>query len=358
MMLDAMTKECFSLSVAMLVCIAQGKPLSKELRDAQFRGAESLLTFRVTDEDGNAVSNANVDVWLDMFRDLRLVQGKTDAAGVLTLNEVTCGKAEVKVRKEGYYCSTANINYRSDDRFAIRDGKWQPWPYECLIVLRKVINPTSMVVYGQREYRKTSVKGEWIGFDLEQNDFVCPGAKGKKTDFEVFFDWDGKWKDYKGMSVRIRFPDGLSGVYEENRKDFSDFKWAYHADASKSLKNEFEFSERICEDGKREQVLFDVNKVWVVKSRCLMGLNRQVVKANYAVVYGMKFACDKKGRCSLCVMSAYNPTVNDTNLEDATIAWRSSQMWGTPSGVAQTEPFWMSSGFASLLSVGKAWVRE
>ena len=154
------------------------------------------------------------------------------------------------------------------------------------------------------------------------------------------------------MSVRIRFPDGLSGVYEENRKDFSDFKWAYHADAFKSLKNEFEFSERICEDGKREQVLFDVNKVWVVKSRCLMGLNRQVVKANYAVVYGMKFACDKKGRCSLCVMSAYNPTVNDTNLEDAETARRSSQMWGTPSGVAQTEPFWMSSGFASLLSVG------
>ena len=60
-------------------------------------------------------------------------------------------------------------------------------------------------IRGLRTGTSTNSINKWIGYDIEQNDYVAPYGKGEKSDFEVYIDWDGRWlPEYSGMSVKKR----------------------------------------------------------------------------------------------------------------------------------------------------------
>ena len=72
---------------------------------------------------------------------------------------------------------------------------------------------------------------------------------------------------------------------------------------------------RVVSSYERERLLYDQHKCWVVRSRCKMDDQGRLISANYSVVHNIKFSCDKGSVGSFCVMGAFNPVPNDTNLE-------------------------------------------
>lgn len=67
---------------------------------------------------------------------------------------------------------------------------------------------------------------------------------------------------------------------------------------------------------------FDKDNCWVVRSRCQVDDEGSLVSAHYSVINNIAFGCDKGGVACICVTGAFNPTPNDTNLEDIETAKR------------------------------------
>ena len=60
---------------------------------------------------------------------------------------------------------------------------------------------------------------------------------------------------------------------------------------------------------------FDQSKVLVVRSRCVVDEQGNLISARYFELERFEFSCNQKKTASLAYDLIYNPTSNDTNLE-------------------------------------------
>ena len=322
-------KETLTLMLLALPCIVFARKLAPEVEYAMAYGAEAKICLKVFDDTGAPVSNASVRAAFDMLPDPHSTYGKTDTNGICVVKGTTNGnKIEFMVGKDGYYGSHVIYRYaKMGEERDVKDGKWQPYGAAEKLILRRIVNPVLPSVGGQ--FVHTQRLNEWIGYDLEKRDFVSPFGAGIVADFEVFFDWDGKWlPDYTGMGKKIRFADKYSGYYQCAVNAVSEFKGPYSALPDATYQQAADFYERVIIDpdayGRRyERKVFDKNKCWVVRSRCKVDAEGNLVSAHYSVINNIAFGCDKGGIACICVTGAFNPSPNDTNLEDAEIAKQS-----------------------------------
>jgi len=317
--------------VAVIPGAVFARKLAPEVEHAMAYGAEAKICLKVCDDVGQPVTNASVAVVFDMLPRPHSVYGKTDSNGICVAEGKTNGnKIRFLVGKEGYYGSQKELSYvPMNEEHDVKDGKWQPYGAIENIELRKIRNPAHLAVAYMREFNSTKAINAWVGFDLEKRDFVQPHGKGEIVDFEIFFDWDGKWlPDYTGMGKKIRFADKYSGYYQCAVNAVSEFKGPYSALPDATYQQAADFYERVIIDpdayGRRyERKVFDKNKCWVVRSRCKVDAEGNLVSAHYSVINNIAFGCDKGGIACICVTGAFNPSPNDTNLEDEEIAKQS-----------------------------------
>ena len=325
------TKSAFVFLLLALPSAVFARKLAPEVEHAMAYGAEAKICLKVCDDVGQPVTNASVVAVFDMLPSPHSVYGKTDTNGVCVVQGKTNGnKVRFLVGKDGYYGSQKELSYvPMNEEHDVKDGKWQPYGAIENIELRKIRNPAHLAVAYMREFNSTKAINAWVGFDLEKRDFVQPHGKGEIVDFEIFFDWDGKWlPDYTGMGKKIRFADKYSGYYQCAVNAVSEFKGPYSALPDATYQQAADFYERVIIDpdayGRRyERKVFDKNKCWVVRSRCKVDAEGNLVSAHYSVINNITFGCDKGGIACICVTGAFNPTPNDTNLEDAEIAKQS-----------------------------------
>ena len=292
--------------------------LKSEVVNAMHKGAMAEIRLKVLDDKGVSVTNASVRVVMDTPTGEHSMFGKTDTSGMYVAKGKTNGNyIEFWVGKDGYYGTRKKITYiQMHEEHDVNEGKWQPYGAEEIIELRKIRNPQPLSVAIMRDFRNTKAINTWLGFDLNIRDFVQPYGKGKTTDFEVFFDWDGKWlPDYKGMGVRIRFLDRYAGYLQQGKAVHSELAGPYSARVDLPYAKSAEFYERILSSIERDIHKFDQQKCWVVRSRCKVDDKGQLTAANYSVIHNMTFSCEPDGVAGLCVMGVFNPTPNDTNLE-------------------------------------------
>ena len=311
---------CAFCSISQVV-IARSE-LDPEYKKAVRSGAKTQIKLLVVDDDSVPVAGADVSVLMGMLNvdENYWIKGSTDANGYFALEGKTCGhEISIEISKRGYYDSVRRHKYlRLAENRQVKDGKWQPWGAEERIVLRKIQKPVELKRQYVREFRKTAIINEWVGFDLECNDFVAPGCKGKCADFDVRFVWDGKWlPDYTGMSVEIRFTQEMAGGYWIVKNMESAFKGVYSAEKTSQYSvRELSLFEKISKESGRTFKHFEEDKALIVRSRCVLDTQGNLVRANYASINKLGFSCDKNGNASLYVMSVFNPTPNDANLED------------------------------------------
>ena len=286
-------------------------------------GAKARVDFKVLDDIGNPVQGAVVNVFFDMADRSkgRRVIDTTDTNGMFVTEGKTKGVLEITVSCDGYYATKDEISFINMGReHEVIDGKWLPWGMPKTIVLRKKKNPIA-VRADLHDWRLTKALNTWIGFDLEKYDYVEPIGRGKVCDFEVRFDWDGKFgTKHNGMAVSLRFSDRFSGGYYENRFLQSTFTGVYAADPQKKYLQYFHYYRRPVRDtkGKKiggEGVPFDQSKVLIVRSRCVVDGEGNLVSARYFEIENLEFSCSREKEAALCFNLIYNPIPNDTNLE-------------------------------------------
>ena len=311
--------------MAMLPCVLLARKLKPEVQEAIANGAEAKIFLRVHDDEGALVSNASVRVATYMPTGEYSIYGKTDTNGVCAIKGKTNGfYIDFLVGKEGYYGTRKKITYvQMGEEHDVKDGKWQPYGEEVPILLRPVKHPLKLHSVPVRDYKFTDAICKWIGYDLEKNDFVKPYGTGMVSDFEVYLDWDRVYSimDCKQIGFKVRFVEPWSGYCSVPIEGTSEFPTPYNARSDVEFMQDAEFYDRW--EGQRISQTFDKSRCWIIRSRCKIDEDGHLVAANYSVARFLGVSGSRELKVGFSFVGTFNPTPNDTNLEDIDTVERS-----------------------------------
>lgn len=316
-----------------LPCLTFARKLPPRVEYAMSRGANAKIFLKVCDDEGLPVPNAIVKAEFDLLPVPHAVYGKTDSNGVVVVKGKTNGnKISFFVGKDGYYGSRKDITYvEMGKEHDVENGKWQPYGDMVLIPVRIIKDPVALRSMQSGGYKHTDAIGKWVGYDLEVGDFVNPVGMGLVADFEVYLDWDGKlFPKCERIGMKIRFSEPWSGYYVVPLDAESEYKTPYSAMTNAVYTQVATYYDRL--DGKRLRNTFDKSKCWIIRSRCKVDRQGRLVSANYSVARFLGISGSAELKAGFCFLGVFNPTPNDTNLEDIEVAKRSREF------VRQCEP--------------------
>jgi len=281
-------------------------------------GAVGKYTYRVVDDEGNAVSNVQAHVW---FRSYGRPQDKadwivkTDTNGMFTVEHRFNEKFSVGFDKEGYYHSHDEINYLALPELPVKDGKWQPYGELRVISLNRIRDPKSVTVFCEGSHRRCiPVFGDWIGFDLEIGDWTPPYGKGVSKDVLLRFKADvrKRRKDYSyAMDVCFtNYP--YAGAYQMRKNKGSDLKSQYHANTNRAYQTEFTFYSESIPGKPVTGSLLDSDSYLVFRTRTRVDDTGKLVGAHFGKICGVWKSTPTE---MLLSDGCFNPTENDTNIE-------------------------------------------
>ena len=294
------------------------RKLLPEIERAMSSGAEAKICLKISDDMGFPIADASVCVVFDMTPRPTSVYGKTDTNGVCVIQGKTNGNSiSFLVGKNGYYGGEQKISYvpMGAER-AVKDGKWQPYGEELTLVLKPIKNPIKLKSVPVKEFLFTSSVCEWVGYDIEKNDFIKPNGSGEIADFEVYLDWDKIYSinDSKQIGFKIRFIEEGAGFYVQPLDQMSKLPTPYFAETNRVFVKEAQFYGRY--NGKRLKQRFDESQCWIIRSRCKFDDNGKLKVAHYSVVRFLGVSASPELKVGFCFLGAFNPMPNDTNLED------------------------------------------
>ena len=214
--------------------IAALAEMASELQKAYRIGAESKVVYQVVDDEGNAVAEAEAEVWYRSYgrpQDDAHWKTKTDTNGVFVAQHRTNERLWVVVKKNGYYFGSDDVSYFDVKRNSVVDGKWQPYGAKKEIVLKKILNPIALSNHDELDRRKVPTYDNWVGFDFEKFDFTPPYGAGACDDVLVRFSLQ-KGMDYYA-SVEFAFTNQLfAGVCPMKKDNHSELKFLHCADTN------------------------------------------------------------------------------------------------------------------------------
>ena len=312
-------------------------PKYPEYKKAIKNGAKTKIELHVVNDDEIPVPNAHVKVVMGMISRSYLIEGQTDTNGIFIIEGKTKGdRIEREIEKEGHYSTFKKLCFiKLGEERQVKNGKWLPYGEKLTIVLREKKNPANSVIENYHEIglKKTKSLNQWIGYDLEINDFVAPLGKGKTADFDVYIEWDGNcWgtEKFSGMRVNIRFSDPYSGYYVGKKNRNSAFEGAYIATTNNVFASTANFYSKKIENGEWEQSKFDDSMYWVVRSRCVVDEEGNLISANYSSIYYFVYGCDNDLSVGFDILRIFNQKPNDLNLEPMYVpkmVWNTSLAW-------------------------------
>ena len=309
---------CCMVTLQLFANAAQAIRKSSEYRNARRNGAMAEIHLRVVDDMGEFVTNASIRAVMHLSASEYSMFGTTDTNGVYVAKGKTDGNyIEFFVGKDGYYGSKAKVVYASmTEPHKVKDGKWQPYGEELTLVLKPIKNPIKLKSVPVKEFLFTSSVCEWVGYDIEKNDFIKPNGSGEIADFEVYLDWDKIYSinDSKQIGFKIRFIEEGAGFYVQPLDQMSKLPTPYFAETNRVFEKEAQFYGRY--NGKRLKQRFDESQCWIIRSRCKFDDNGKLKVAHYSVVRFLGVSASPELKVGFCFLGAFNPMPNDTNLED------------------------------------------
>ena len=287
-------------------------------------GALAKYVYRVVDDEGLPVSNATAHIWFKSYgrpQDEAGWVAETDTNGIFVAEHRLNEKFSVGIDKEGYYHTHDEINYfgmSAEKRLSIvKDGKWQPYGETRTVVLKKIRNPIKMVVPPSR-INETIPLGEWHEYDLVAREWMPPYGNGKQTDVLIRLGLEAKndISDFRATMDLCFTNSPYSGVYRMQKEQFSEMKSCYVADTNAvyetMVSNLYEKRphKRTIDTRLTEDLYF------VFRIRATVDASGKLVSAHYGKILGPWefFGTMRTGAVY------FNPTPNDTNLEDAETA--------------------------------------
>jgi len=300
----------------LVVCLCTG--WSARERAATF-GAKASIEVRVVDDAGDAVTNADVEVYFDLsVREGVTIKGKTDAKGLFAAKGKTTGEVYINVRKKGCYETAKKLDLAEDEDRKVSWGKWMPDKIHCAAKLRQIRKPVKLLTSGGARGHDINEPKVWMGFDILKNDWVSPYGKGDTVDFEIMYDSDGKKLfDYTGSELTMRFVRPYDGAYVRTMDWDSKFHTDFEAMTNGQYQTQFRFFEKknAPRDWSSEKITKDQYLVLRVRSKT--DGNGNFIGAHYAMIQGpLTFGWDYKTFAFFGLHTFFNPTFNDPNLEE------------------------------------------
>lgn len=195
-------------------------PLSKDIANAETRGADFKLSFSVRDQYGKPVDGVSVVIGAFQRGPSRSFYGKTDDSGIATISGFGTGELLVTFTDSMHYDASFRFEFYDPYFECARDGRWLPW---------NPLLPVTMVRKGEGEVSSsydatfTVPKGECdIGMDLIRGEVAtlanCNGTPNCILRFSHIEAEDG---EEKPMSLCIDFIDEGCGGLMAKRDMFS-----------------------------------------------------------------------------------------------------------------------------------------
>ena len=277
------------------------------------------ISYRVVDDIGHPLQGVSCRGWIREFdapgggRSYSLL---SDTNGIVTIN----GKCSVSFTafftKNGYYRSRLEPCLDSDGSgSAVVEGKWQPYGETRTVVLKRIIDPWSVVVFDERFHRRrVPVFGVWIGYDLECGDWLPPFGKGKHEDVLLRFKSNvrKRRKDYN-YAMDISFTNNpYAGAYLARKDSVSDLKSERQADTNAIYQTMFSYSIEYNPNNPIKPTFLDADSYLVFRTRTEVDDSGRLIGAHYGKIYGIWRSTDSE---MLMSDGCFNPSVNDPNIE-------------------------------------------
>ena len=295
-----------------------GRSVDSDFQRANLNGARARIELTVHDECGVPVADASVHVLMGMNYRLNSydIDGRTDTNGVFIIEGKTTGnEIEIKVTKDGWYRSQKKLCFiEMGKEHAVKDGRWLPWGMKVNLPLRRRGTLSKLLVFASPA-RAIPSTNNWVGVDLERNDFVKPYGIGESSDVLVKVIWDGlSLEDSKLCFAEVAFPREHDGGYFAPVVNCSDFRYVYFAETNKvevkSLKIVRNGNARHLShptDGRESEL--------IVRLRTELDDRGKVVSANYGAIENIIVSPAWKGNPTIRFVHVFNPVRNDANLE-------------------------------------------
>ena len=269
-----------------------------------------IIAKVVDEETGNIIQGADVSIgfvyessWGKYTMDKQ--KGKSDKEGLFTGSGVTRSNISPKAQKDGYYKSGVWMKGLLTHNKLL--NRWEPYPCEVTIKLRRIKEPVPMFVKNVRI--KIPEKNKPIGFDLEVGDWVSPYGKGKVSDLTVNYDGYAKsMTDYKDEMTLI-FEKSSNGLLEYDNELY--FYLAplknYHNLKSSLISTLDKDSEG---GGFKVVKNYNSDQNYLFRVRTIENNNGDILSANYGYISNL--ACSDR---DLIINYRFNPNNKSRSLE-------------------------------------------
>lgn len=251
-------------------------------------GAETSVSLRVVDTDGNPVVDAAVRfVMFTTLEKYYNVDGRTDEAGVCSVTGNTRGEVVAIVTKEGYYQSRDHLNYRDLDwKSVVAEHRWTHGTVANSMQLKKIVRPTKHLV-GVANFAKPPVLNEPLSFDVKLADWCAPYGKGVRDDFKICYHSNTNSSGQKVTGLSISADNCIDGFMRRREDRWSAFKYDLNASATASYDAELKFGWIKRADGVLERLpRLDDNQYLVFRVRTSTNEVGEIVTSNYGIIYG------------------------------------------------------------------------
>jgi hypothetical protein len=280
-------------------------------------GAMADIKLKVTDEAGSVVSNALVDLIFYVTPEkVKTKKGLTDSTGCFSACEFTIGEVQAWIYRDGYYNTKIFPNVRISPIEEVESSRqWSTESINITAILKKCHNPASLILKGgtfeELNYPATNVV---LGLDLKKYEWCPPYGNGQYDDLQLRYNF---WRSptnwlYVYSSLTITMTNCLDGIYLAPTEDSSKLNRCYRANTNEAYikRLDFVYDRRTGEVVANQEMPRD--KYMVFRTRTKVDDEGRLTSANYGLIfekseYGLR----------LKMRTAFNPKVNDTNLECA-----------------------------------------
>ncbi len=278
-------------------------------------GAPARVTLRIANDEGKPVEGAQVGAHFQMDEREGIV-GPSDKDGRFVLQDLTRGEVRYSVNKSGYYKSRGTFKFTGVDGVLVKNGRWLPWNVEIPVTLREVIKPIPL--YAREVEATVPIEDEFVGFDLEEGDWVAPHGSGDREDLRMSVSRTVRAPDDIEAWLRVSFPERLDGIVREDspflESAFISQRHAPEGGYERSLTNHFGYNPK---SGGFGMEGWQKPAVYYLRIRSKEDREGNLLEACYGKIYGEfeVIGAGRPGNPTIRFTYYLNPTPNDRNLE-------------------------------------------
>lgn len=250
------------------------------------------LTFRVVDDEGQAVEGAKVSFSAearpkyagDESGYQNSISGSTNDQGNFggELEAWDATRSGYTVTKDDYYPSWSSYSAKLPLR-----GKWQPWNPTIEVVLKRIKHPVPM--YAKRVEKGLPNLNESIGYDLEAGDWVSPHGKGKIPDMVFRGTLQSRGDTDFDFELKLTFSnpgDGIQRFGPPPNSEVGDYRSLVLYEAPVEGYDSVWILKRWRRPDGPEETTFDKKSGYFFRVRSVLDEKGRVVKALYGKIYG------------------------------------------------------------------------